>query len=108
MSCLFTHTEPWIWLAGLLLFLLLYGGCTVWVVGRKKKAASDTRLVALYMALRAFRLLVFIGIVTVYMMVVKLEVKRFVAAAALLYLIYLVSDTLFLTMTEKRLKLKKK
>jgi hypothetical protein len=101
---IFTHIEPWIWLAGIFLFLLLYAGLTVAVVNKKKRSVSAGRLASVYMALKVFRLLIFIGIVLTYMLTVKIEIKRFVLAAVVLYFVYLLFDTWFLTYSEKRLK----
>jgi uncharacterized protein (DUF58 family) len=61
-------------------------------------------LASLYMALRVVRLLVYIGIILVYIFAVNIEVKRFVLLATALYFVYLLLDTLFLTSTEKRMK----
>jgi cell division protein FtsW (lipid II flippase) len=106
MNFLFTHIEPWIWLAGLLLFLTVYAVATVMIVNKKKKTASARQLTTLYMALKTARLLVFLGIIFTYLLVVKIEFKRFALTAIVLYLIYLLLDTLFLSFIEKRLKKK--
>ena len=102
----FTHIEPWIWLAILLVFLLAYGALTVTIVNRKKKTISARRQVMLYMTLRVVRLLVYASIILVYATVVKIEIQRFVIAATLLFFIYLLFDTLFLAFTEKKMKKK--
>ncbi|MDR1526651.1 MAG: hypothetical protein LBS46_03145 [Dysgonamonadaceae bacterium] len=104
MNDLFTNREPWIGLAGLFLFLLIYAVLTVTIVNKKKKTASAGRLASIYMALKTARILLYSGAVLVYVSVVKIEVKRFVLAAVIMYLVYLLLDTLFLTATEKRLK----
>jgi hypothetical protein len=102
----FTSIEPWIWLAGLLVFLLVYAAASVLIVNKQKKTASAGRLASIYLALKVIRLLVFIGTILIYLQTVKIETKRFVLAAAALYLVYLVFDTLFLAATEKQLKKK--
>ncbi|MDR0541989.1 MAG: hypothetical protein LBH19_07220 [Dysgonamonadaceae bacterium] len=102
----FTNIEPWVWLAGLFIFLLMYAVSTVFIVNKKKKTASAGQLASVYMALKAVRLLVFTGTVLVYILTVKMETKRFVLAAVAIYFVYLLLDTLFLTVTEKRLKKK--
>ena len=106
MSDLFTSNEPWVWLTGLFLFLLAYGLSTVFIVRKKKKTAGPQQLVSLYMALKVVRLLIFIGVILVYMLAVKIETKRFVLVAVALYVLYLLFDTLYLTYSEKRLKKK--
>ena len=106
MNFLFTHIESWIWLAGLFAFLVAYAVSTVMIVNKKKKTATARQLTTLYMALKTIRLLVFLGIIFAYWRVVKIEVERFALTAIVLYLVYLLLDTLFLTFTEKRLKRK--
>jgi hypothetical protein len=103
---IFTHIESQLWLAGIFLFLLLYAGLTVAIVNKKKRSVSAARLATVYMALKVFRLLVFVGIVLTYMLTVKIEIKRFVLAAVVIYFIYLLFDTWFLTYSEKQLKKK--
>ncbi|MDR2682954.1 MAG: hypothetical protein LBB64_03680, partial [Dysgonamonadaceae bacterium] len=99
-------SEPWIWLAGLFLFLLIYAVATILIVNKQKRTASAGRLASVYLALKTVRILLFLGALLVYLTVVKIEVKRFVPAALVLYMVYLLLDTLFLTTTEKRLKKK--
>jgi hypothetical protein len=101
---IFSDIEPWIWLAGLFLFLSMYAVSTVIIVNKRKKTASAGQLASLYMALKTIRFLLFTGAVLAYMLTVKIETRRFVLAAVALYFVYLLLDTLFLTVTEKRLK----
>jgi hypothetical protein len=93
-------------LAGLFLFLLIYAVATILIVNKQKRTASAGRLASVYLALKTVRILLFLGALLVYLTVVKIEVKRFVPAALVLYMVYLLLDTLFLTTTEKRLKKK--
>ena len=102
----FTNIEPWIWLTILFSFLVAYAASTVVIINKKKKTATAKQITLIYMALRAVRLLVFLAIIMVYMVVVKIEVKRFALVAIAMYLLYLLLDTLFLSITEKRLKAK--
>ena len=110
MNFLFTNIEPWIWLAALFTFLVLYAVLTVFIINKfvknKKKSLTNQQITMLYMALKVVRLLIFIGIVLVYMLVVKIESKRFALVAIVIYLIYLLFDTLFLSFTEKQMKKK--
>ena len=104
MNFLFNHIEPWIWLAALFSFLGAYAASTVVIVNKKKKTATPQQITVLYMALKTVRLLIFLGIVLAYVLIVKIEFKRFALAAIAMYLIYLLFDTIFLTFTEKRSK----
>ena len=101
MSQLFINKEPWIWLAGLILFLSAYGFLTVWMIKKKK---NSPQLVSLYMALKMIRMLIFVSVLLVYQLTVKIETTCFVIVAIVLYLIYLLIDTFFLTHKEKKWK----
>jgi hypothetical protein len=103
---LFVEKAPLIWLAGLFIFLLLCAVLTVWVVNKKKRTVSAGRLAAIYMALKGFRFLVFTGAVLLYLLTVKVEARSFVLAAVAIYVVYLLWDTVFLTVTERRLRKK--
>ena len=106
MNFLFAHIEPQIWLAALFAFLLVYAVTTVVIVNKKTRTANASQLTTTYLALKVVRLLLFIGVILTYLLVVKIEVKRFVLAATTLYFVYILLDTLFLLLTEKRLKKK--
>jgi len=106
MNFLFTHIEPWIWLTVLFTFLLVHAVLTVIFVNKKKKTANSQKLTMLYLALEVVRVLVFIGIVLAYLLVVKIETKRFALWAIVIYFIYLLFGTLFLLFTEKQMKKK--
>ena len=106
MNFLFTHIEPWIWLTALFSFLLTYAVATVIIVNKKKKTATPQQITMLYMVLKTVRLLLFLSIVLAYVLIVKIEFKRFALVAIIMYLIYLLLDTIFLTFTEKRSKKK--
>ena len=106
MNFLFTHIEPWIWLTILFTILLVHAVLTVILVNKKKKTATSQKLTMLYMALEVVRMLVFIGIFLAYLLVIKIETKRFALGAIGIYLIYLLFGTLFLLFTEKQMKKK--
>ena len=101
MSQLFINNEPWIWIAGLILFLSAYSLLTVWIVNKKK---NTSQLVSFYMALKMIKMLIFVSVLLIYQLTVKIETVRFVIVAIVLYLIYLLIDTFFLTHKEKKWK----
>jgi hypothetical protein len=92
------------WLLGLFLFLLAYGVSTAWIVNKEKKTLRPGRLASLYMALQVVRMLIFLGVVFIYMVAVKIETKRFLLVAIMMYGLYVLIITVYVTMTEKRLK----
>ena len=101
MSQLFINNEPWIWIAGLILFLSAYSLLTVWIVNKKK---NTSQLVSFYMALKMIKMLIFVSVLLIYQLTVKIETVRFVIVAIVFYFIYLLIDTFFLTHKEKKWK----
>ena len=101
MSQLFINKEPWIWLAGLILFFSAYSFLTIWVVNKKK---NTSQLVSIYMALKMIRMLIFVSVLLVYKLTVNIETTRFVIVSIVFYFIYLLIDTFFLTHKEKKWK----
>ncbi|GHT74275.1 hypothetical protein AGMMS50262_06920 [Bacteroidia bacterium] len=102
MSGLFAHKEPWIWLAGVVVFLSAYALLTVWLVNKAKNRQGQ--LVSLYMALKIVKLLLFVSVLLAYRLMINIETVRFTIITIVLYLIYLLMDTFFLTYKERKWK----
>jgi len=101
---LFSNIEPRVWLTGLFIFLMAYGVSTVLIVNKNKQTMRPNQFVSLYMLLKLVRLIVFVAALIVYAVAVKIELKRFMLFAIAMYCVYTVIITIFITMTEKRLK----
>ncbi|MDR1737898.1 MAG: hypothetical protein LBR66_03655 [Candidatus Symbiothrix sp.] len=101
---LFSNIEPRVWLTGLFIFLMAYGISTVLIVNKNKQTMRPNQFVSLYMLLKLVRLIVFVAALIVYAVAVKIELKRFMLFAIAMYCVYTVIITIFITMTEKRLK----
>lgn len=96
-------------LYGILIAIWFYGIyelITILIVESKRKTANPRQLVNLYMALKTVKLLLSLLIASIYIFAVKIEIKRFVLFFVLIYFIYLLFDTLYLTNREKELKKK--
>ena len=106
MSLLCEHKELWIWLTGLILFLSIYAVVTIWIVNKRRNAENPRQLITLYMLLRIIRFFVILSVVIIYIMFVRIEIKKFLLITIILYCIYLLFDTLFLLFVEKKLKKK--
>jgi len=77
------------------------------LVMRKGLLLNNPRqLVNTHLALKVGRIFLALLYATIYVLVVKQEIKRFVLVFVLIYLVYLLFDTLLLTCWEKNLKKK--
>jgi hypothetical protein len=101
---LFFDNAPYYWLAGIILFLFIYELRSIIVVNKKITLISPKQIVSLYILLKSIKIFVFLAILIIYTLVVKTEVKRFILIAILLYFVYLLFDTIFLTSMEKKIK----
>ncbi|MCL1937066.1 MAG: hypothetical protein FWF52_01555 [Candidatus Azobacteroides sp.] len=101
---LFSENIPYYWIAGMIVFLFFYGFRSIIIVNKKAGVANPRQMVSLYMMLKGVKIFLFFAALLIYMLGVKIEVKRFVLAATILYLIYLLLDVFFLVSVEKNLK----
>ncbi|MDL2241399.1 hypothetical protein LJB91_00635 [Bacteroidales bacterium OttesenSCG-928-L03] len=85
-------------------FFFVYELCTVIVLENKRSKLSAKQMVNLYLGLKVGKILLSLILVTIYAVVAKLELKRFVLVFVALYLVYLLFDTLYLTRREKEMK----
>ena len=101
---LFSENIPYYWAAGMIVFLFFYGIQAVVMVYKKIETAKPRQMVFLYVILKGLKIFLFLAALTVYMLVVRIEIKRFVLTATALYMIYLLFDTFFLASVENNLK----
>jgi hypothetical protein len=92
------------WSLILLGVFYLYELLTVFVITRKRKEASAKQLVNIYLGLKAGRLIISLIFAATYVMNIKVEIKRFMLVFVLIYLVYLLCDTLYMANTEKKYK----
>jgi uncharacterized membrane protein len=99
---MFTNAEPYRWcLAGIVL-LALYEFAVVFVVHKKYKSVSPRQSINLLMGLKIGKILLSAFFIMIYVSAVKLEIKRFVLVFLVIYLCFLVFDTLFIINCEKK------
>ena len=77
---------------------------TVWLIETKSKTIAPRKSINLLLGVKVGKILLTILFVAVYALVVKVEQQRFVMVFIVTYLIYLFSDTIYLTHREKKLK----
>ena len=85
-------------------FFFLYEAITINIIEKKRKTASDKQIVNLYLLFKVGRILFALLGVAIYAFTAKVELKRFVLFFVLIYFIYLLFNTLYLTNREKKLK----
>ncbi|MCC8146130.1 MAG: hypothetical protein LIO93_06770 [Bacteroidales bacterium] len=104
---LFTNPSLLYWTLGIISFLFIYELATIILVNKQSKTTRPQQLVTLYMILKGAKIFLFLGVLIIYMLVVKEEAKRLILVAVALYFIYLLLDTLFLSWVEKGIKIQK-
>ena len=92
---------------GAIALFTVYEVVCVLVVRKGLLLDNPRRLVNTYLALKVGRIFLALLYATIYVLVVKQEIKRFVLVFVLIYLGYLLFDTLLLTSWEKNLKKKR-
>jgi len=89
--------------AAILMFSLLEI-VSVWLTEMKSKTITPRKSVNLLLGIKTGKILITLLFVTVYALSVKVETKRFLMVFLAIYLIYLFSNTIYLTRREKQLK----
>ena len=82
----------------------LYETVAIGIIEKKRKTASDKQMVNIYLLFKVGRILLALVGATIYVFTVNVELKRFILFFVLIYFIYLLFDTLYLTNREKNLK----
>jgi len=101
---LFSDITPYYWITVMILVLFAYGFQAAVIVDKKVGTANPRQIISLYMMLKGIKIVLFLATLTVYMLAVQIETKRFVLVASLIYLVYLLFDVFFLVSVEKNLK----
>jgi hypothetical protein len=101
-SFLFQEIQPIAWMGGAIVFFFLYEIMLILVTDKKSKTITPRQSVNLFLGLKVGKILLSLLFVTIYAISVKLEMKRFVLFFVLLYLVYLLFDTIYLAKREKK------
>jgi hypothetical protein len=94
--------QPFVWTIGAMAFFFLYEIAAILVSEKKRKTITPRQSVNLFLGLKVGKIFLSLIFVTVYALAVRIEVKRFVLIFVLLYFIYLLFDTIYLTKNEKK------
>jgi phosphatidylserine synthase len=101
---LFVHEVAFWWAVGACLFFCIYEWIAINLVETKKQTDSPRQSVNLFMGLKAGKIILSIFFALIYVLVVKVEVMRFVSVFVTLYLVFLAFDTIFLVYCESEAK----
>jgi hypothetical protein len=101
---IFRDIFPLGWTIGAIGFFALYELATICITNKKKNTIPSARQsINLLLGLKIGKMLLSLFFVLIYAVAVKIEMKRFVAVFLVLYLIYLLFNTLYLTRREKNI-----
>ena len=77
---------------------------SVWLIETKSGKIAPRKSVNLLLGIKTGKILLTLLFVAVYALAVKVETQRFLIVFLIIYLIYLFSDTIYLTRREAKLK----
>jgi preprotein translocase subunit SecY len=77
---------------------------STWLVETKSTKIAPRKTINLLMGIKTGKILLTLLFVAVYTLAVNVETQRFVIVFLAIYLVYLFSDTVYLTRREKKLK----
>ena len=103
-TLLLNNTTLFVGLCSANALFLLYEIAAIGIIEKKRKTVSDKQIVNVYLLFKVGRILLTLIGVAVYAFTAKVELKRFILFFILIYFIYLLFDTLYLTNREKNLK----
>jgi small-conductance mechanosensitive channel len=95
------------WAISAVIFLFLCELASILITSKKRHTVSAPQSINLLTGLKVGKILLSLFFLLIYRIIVKAEMKRFVLVFFILYLIYLVFDTLYLISMEKEMKRKK-
>jgi len=81
------------------LFIILY-------IEKKSKTINSRQTINLFLGIKAGKIILSLLFIVIYAIFVKVELKRFIGVFLVLYLVYLLFDTVYLLSREKSLKTK--
>ena len=85
-----------------LVLFFVYEAIVIVFTENKGEAISSRQSVNLFLGFKAGKIILSLLFITIYAVIVKVEFMRFLFAFAVLYLIYLLFDTIYLASREKK------
>jgi hypothetical protein len=99
---LFKDIRPFVWTMVAVAFFFLYEIMVIFLTEKKRKTITPAQSINLFLGLKLGKIILSLFCISIYAFAVKIELKRYVLVFVLLYFIYLLFDTLFLTSRERK------
>ena len=93
---IFINSTVHLWANISLLFFLLIELTIIFIIFKNDKSENPRQQVNIFMAMKVGKILLSICFIMIYVLAIKTETKHFLIVFAILYLIYLIFDTVFL------------
>ena len=103
----FPNIIPFGWAIGSVIFFFLYELASILIIDKKGNTISARQSINLLGGLKIGKILLFLFFLAIYWIIEKTEMKSFLLVFFMIYLIYLIIGTLYLTSREKKAKEKK-
>lgn len=103
---IFEDARSMVGIAFALVLFFLYELFVILFTESKSQTISPRQSVNLFLGFKAGKIILSLLFLAVYAILVKAELKRFIGVFLVLYFIYLLFDTVYLTRREKNLKTK--
>lgn len=100
----FMPTFNWNWLIGLTVFFLAIESVVVSLVERYSQKKEKKQMVNAYMLTKVIKVIASLIFITTYVIIVKENIKAFIAVFISFYLLYLIAETFIFMKIEKRIK----
>lgn len=97
----FIKSTVHLWINISLLFFFAIELTTILIIFKPDKNANTHQSVNIFMGLKAGKILLSLCFITIYLLVIKIETKRFLTVFIILYLIFLILETVFLLKRQK-------
>lgn len=94
----------WNWFVAIVLFFLILEPLMVSLVAGKSGHENKKQMVNIYMLTKVIRVIASLIFITVYALMIKQNMKAFVAVFISFYLLYLTMETILFVYIEKRIK----
>lgn len=106
-NTIFGDIRPLMGIAFAMALFLLYETFVIVFTEKKSETITPRQSINLFLGLKVGKIILSLLFIAVYAITVKVELKQFILIFVILYIIYLLFDTIYLANREKELKIKK-
>lgn len=94
----------WNWFVAIFVFFLIVESAIIYLVSSRSMYTEKKKMVNLYMLTKTVKLVASLIFISLYILIVKQDIKVFVSVFILFYLLYLVIETRLFIKIEKHIK----